>query len=196
MRSIEKNTIVKKEVLRCSETTYKLTYEHNELLKNERIYGKTNIKQHLEKIIRNEILIEKGFIGNKKDILKEKDLHKIQVKYLLDCRNESDKKKINKYNVANYYFNLAETFNRIAIHRKISRNELWKMIKKNTIIKDYNKTQKRIYKYIFRGELIPSPKTVERNLKDKDDLTSYLCIIYLNDNISYKLKEAYSLLIE
>ncbi len=161
------------------------------LLNNEQIYGKENLKNHLEKIIRNKILIEIGFIDKKKDVLIEESLNYTQINYLLNSRDESHKKNINKYNVANYYFQLAKEFNRIALARNISRNELWKIINKNIIIKEYNNTKQRFYKFIFRGEIIPSTKFVENTLINNEDLPSYLSIIYLDEKVTAELEEAY-----
>ena len=77
----------------------------------------------------------------------------------------------------------------------ISRNKLWSIIKKDIIFKDYNKTILRFYKYIFRGEIIPTPKFVNNILTRNDDLPTYLGIIYLDKTISPKCKEAYEILI-
>ena len=132
-----------------------------------------------------------GGVDNKKDVLLEKNLYYTQVNYLLDIRNEDNEKAINKYNVANYYFELAKLFNRIALERKISRNKLWNIIKKNIVMKYYNKTKLRCYKYIFRGELIPSPKIIDKILTYSDDLPSYLSIVYLDESMTIEFKEAY-----
>tara|TARA_Y100000766_G_C18757386_1_gene531617 strand:- start:143 stop:670 length:528 start_codon:yes stop_codon:yes gene_type:complete len=161
------------------------------ILANEKINEKKHIKHHLEKIISSEILKQKGILNNKKDVLIEKTLYNTQVNYLLDCSDDTHYKAINKYNIANYYFLLAKQYNRIALNRKISRNKLWNIIKKNIIIKDYNNTQQRLYKYIFRGEIIPSIKFVENSLNTNDDLISYLSIIYLDEIITPELGEAY-----
>lgn len=161
------------------------------ILANEKINGKTNITHYLEKIICRKILIEKGILNDKKDILIEKDLYNTQVKYLLDSRDDTQDKDINKYNIANYYFILAKEYNRIAIERKITRNELWSLTKKNIIIKHKNMSEQRLYKYIFRGEIIPSPKFVKKILNNNDDLISYLSIIYLDEIIRPELEEAY-----
>ena len=90
---------------------YKLNDVQKKLLANEKINGKKNIKHHLEKIIFSEILIQKGILINKKDILIEKDLYNTQVNYLLDCRDGTHDKAVNKYNIANYYFLLAKKYN-------------------------------------------------------------------------------------
>ena len=179
-------------MLKTKALKYRLTDDQKKLLTNENIDGKTNIQHHFEKIISNKILIEKGILDDKKDILVEKDLYNTQVNYLLNSRNESKERTINKYNVANYYFELAKLFNRIALERKISRNKLWHIIKKNIIVRDFNNTKLRFYKYIFRGELIPSPKYIEKTLTDNDDLPCYLSIIYLDESITPELDEAYA----
>ena len=161
------------------------------LLKNEKIKGRINIKDYIEKIIRNNVLIERGAIDKKQDVVIEKDLYSSQVNYLLNNAREENNKAISKYNVANYYFQLAKQFNRIAIERSISRNNLWNITKKNMIIKDQNITTQRLYKYIFRGEIIPSPEFVENSLNNNDDLISYLSIIYLDEIIKPELEESY-----
>mgnify|MGYP001196377998 CR=1 FL=1 len=170
---------------------YRLNDDQKKLLVNEKINGKTNIKHHLEKIIYSEILIEKGILNDKKDVLTEKDLYNNQVKYLLDNRDDTQDKAINKYNIANFYFLLAKQYNSIALKRKISRNELWNIIKKNIILKNHNMSTQRLYKYIFLGEIIPSAKFVEKSLTTNDDLISYLSIIYLDEIIEPELEEAY-----
>ena len=176
---------------KCTGHKYRLNDVQKRLLANERINGKKNIKHHLEKLICSEILIQKGILNNNKDYLIEKDLYNTQVNYLLDCRDDTHDKAINKYNIANYYFILAKEYNRIALNRKISRNKLWNIIKKNIIIRDYNITKQRIFKYIFRGEIIPSLKFVEHSLNTNNDLISYLSIIYLDETITPELGEAY-----
>ena len=82
--------------------------------------------------MRNKILIEKGIINNKKDIILEKDLHYTQINYILNNIDDGNLKTINKYDVANYYFQLAKQFNSIALERKLSRYELWNIIKKSS----------------------------------------------------------------
>ena len=86
---------------------------------------------------------------------------------------------------------MAKQYNSIALKRKITRNELWNIIKKNNILKDQNISMQRLYKYIFRGEIIPSAKFVEKSLTTNDDLISYLSIIYLDEIIEPELEEAY-----
>ena len=75
---------------------------------------------------------------------------------------------------------LVKQFNKIAKKRKISRNNLCNIIKQNIIFKNLNKSQLRLYKYIFRGEIIPSPKFVHNSFKEHDDLPSYLALVYLD----------------
>ena len=135
-------------------------------------------------------------IGKKKDVVVEKNLYSTQINYLLNNGDEANERNINKYVVANYYFELAKKFNKIALERRISRNELWKIVKKNILIKEYNKTNLRIYKNIFRGQIIPSPQFVKSTLNKDDDLPSYLSIIYLDEEITPKFKEAYENIIE
>ena len=65
------------------------------------------------------------------------------------------------------------------------------MIRKNIILKNYNKTDRRLYKSIFRGEIIPSPRFVYKTLQKNDDLPTYLSIIYLDEEITPELQEAY-----
>ena len=173
-----------------------MTSYQKELLKNERITGKENIKNYLEKIIRNNILIETGKIDKKQDIVTEKDLYSTQINYLLNSGEETNEKKINKYIVANYYFELAKNFNNIALERGISRNKLWNIVKKNILIKEYNMTKQRIYKNIFRGQMIPSPQFVKNILYNNNDLPSFLSIIYLDEQIKPELKESYEKIIE
>ena len=182
--------------INSSVEVYRLTRYQKELLNNERIIGKTNIKNYLEKIIRNNILIEMGMIDKKKDVIVEKDLYSTQINFLLNSDDEANERNINKYVVATYYFELAKNFNKIALERKISRNKLWKIVKKNILIKEYNKTKLRIYKNIFRGQIIPSPQFVKNILKNNNDLPSFLSIIYLDEQIKPELKESYEKIIE
>ena len=137
-----------------------------------------------------------GMIGKKKDVVVEKHLYSNQINYLLNSGNEANERNINKYVVANYYSELAKKFNKIALERRISRNELWKIVKKNILLKEYNNSNLRIYKYIFRGEIIPSPQFVKNTLKKNDDLPSYLSIVYLDETITSEFKEAYENIIE
>ena len=85
-----------------------MSNDQKKLLTNEQINGKINIKHHLEKIIANKILIENGILDEKRDVLIEEDLNYTQIKYLLDTRDETYDKAINKYNVVNYYFLLGQ----------------------------------------------------------------------------------------
>ena len=135
-------------------------------------------------------------IDKKKDVIVEKELYSTQINFLLNSDDETNERNINKYVVANYYFELAKKFNKIAIERKISRNKLWMLVKKNILIKEYNKTKLRIYKNIFRGQIIPSPKFIKKTFKKNGDLPSYLSIIYLDEVITPEFKEAYENIIE
>ena len=170
---------------------YRLNDAQKKLLRNEKITGKTNIKNHFEKIICSQILIEKGILNHKKDILIEKNLYNTQVNYLLDNRDDRIDKVINKYDIAHYYFLLAKQYNWIALKRKISRNALWNLVRQNIIIKGQKKSYQRLYKYIFRGEIIPSSKFLVKTLANNDDLPSYLSIIYLDEAIIPELEQAY-----
>ena len=156
-------------------------------LSNERI----NYQRHIERIIFKHLLIEKGIVNEQKDYLLEKNLNRTFIEYILNTNSENYNLHIDKYNLGYYYTELARNFNRIALKRSISRNELWKVVKQNILFKKYNRTELRIYKYILRGEIIPSPKFVYNKLKDNDDLPSYLCLVYLDEQISPELKEIY-----
>mgnify|MGYP001254566771 CR=1 FL=1 len=169
---------------------YRLTQEQKKLLRLKPINGNNNTK-YIEKILFKHLLIENGIVDKKEDYLLEKDLNNTLIEYLLNNSSYSYGEAINKYNVSNYYTELAKQFNNIAIKRAISRNNLWEIIKKNIIFKNSNKTELRIYKYIFRGEIIPSPKYVYKTLNENEDLPSYLSIIYLDELISPELEIAY-----
>ena len=145
----------------------------------------------MEKIILKHLLIENGAVDGKEDYLLEKDIYNTVIEYTLNTSSDSYGEGINKYNVAFYYTELAKQFNLIAVKRKISRNNLWKMIKENIIFKNSNKTKLRIYKYIFRGEIIPSPRYVYKTLQNNDDLPTYLSIVYLDEGITPELNMAY-----
>ena len=129
---------------------------------------------------------------NEKDSITEEFLYEKQIKYILETKSTGIKKNINKYTVSNYYYQLAKRFNEIALERNISRNELWQIVKNNILIKNMQKTELRVYKYIFRGEIIPSPMYVYNALNKYDDLPSYLSIVYLDSIITPELKEAYN----
>ena len=150
-----------------------------------------SLKEYIEKIIFNHLLIENGNLDGKKDYLLEKDINNTYIEYILNTSLHSYGDSLNKYNVAYYYAEIAKMFNKIAIKRKISRNELWKIIRENIIFKNCNKTEHRIYKNIFRGEIIPSPGYVYKTLQNNEDLPTYLSIIYLDEVITPELEEAY-----
>ena len=150
-----------------------------------------NLKEYIEEIIFNHLLIENGNVNEQQDHLIEKNLNNTFIEYILSTNSESKDSKINKYHVGNYYTELARQFNRIAVQRKISRNNLWKMIKENIIFKNSNKTELRLYKYIFRGEIIPSPRYVYKTLLKHEYLPSYISIAYLGEVIEPELKSAY-----
>ena len=61
-------------------------------------------------------------------------------------------------------------------------------------MRDLNQTKLRIYKYIFRGEIIPSTNFVKKLLHNYDNLPCYLSIMYLDEEVSKELKNAYSLI--
>ena len=142
-------------------------------------------------MIFNHLLIENGIMNGKEDYLLDKDLNDTLIEYIFNTSSNCYGEAINKYNVSNYYTELAKQFNNIAIKRAISRNNLWRLILKNIIFKNLNNTELRIYKYIFRGEIIPSPKYVYKTINKNEDLPSYLSIIYLDELISPKLEIAY-----
>ena len=169
--------------MKFSAKRYGLTLYQRELLKTEQIHGRLNIKNHLENVMNKHILIETGLVNGQKDYLVEEDLNYNLIEYILNTSSVSYGKAINKYNVSNYYAQLSRYFSEIAKARKISRNNLWHIIKGNIIIKNYNTTYQRLYKNIFRGEIIPSPKFVYNLLQENDDLPSYLSLVYLDEVI-------------
>ena len=171
--------------------SYMLTHTQKKLLRLKLDKENENLKEYIEKIIFNHLLIENGILNEQKDYLIEKDLNNTLIKYILNTNSNSYGEAINKYNVSNYYTELAKHFNSIAIKSKISRNKLWEMIKKNIIFKNSNKTELRLYKYIFRGEIIPSARYVYKTLNKNEDLPSYLSIVYLDQSISPELEIAY-----
>ena len=171
--------------------SYILTQSQKKLLRFKLDKENNNLNEYIEEIIFKHLLIENGIADRKEDYLLEKDLNKTLIEYLLNNSSDSYGKTINKYTVSNYYSELAKQFNSIAIKKLISRNKLWRIIKKNIIFKNSNKTELRIYKYIFRGEIIPSPKYVYKIMNENEDLPSYLSIIYLDESISPQLKIAY-----
>ncbi len=173
------------------EEGYRLTRNQKELLKLKLTNENNSFKKYIKAIILSHIIIEKGIGNGKKDYLLEKDLINLLIEYLLNTNSDNDGEEINKYNVGKYYALLAKQFNKIAIKRKISRNNLWNRVKKNILFESGNKTELRLYKYIFRGEIIPSPQYVYKSLKEKEDLPSYISLIYLDEEISPELKEAY-----
>ena len=132
-------------------TNYKLTYEQKELLKKEMLDRETNVKEYIENILYNHILNEKGSYKNKKDYLSEEQQDKLQIEYILKSSSKEKTGQINKYNVSNYYYILAKHYNQIAKERKLCRNKLWEEIKKNILFKEFNTTELRLYKYIYRG---------------------------------------------
>ena len=168
-----------------------LTHKQKSLIKIKLTNESNSYQKYIEKIIFNHLLIEKGIVNDEKDYLKEKELDKTFISYILNTNSDTYGNEINKYSVGNYYMELAKQFNSIALKRKISRNELWKIINKNIIFKNYNKTEHRLYKYIFRGELIPSPRYVHKIFQKNEDLPTYLSIIYLDEQIKAELREAY-----
>ena len=169
-----------------------MTHNQKKLLKSKLNKENSNHNEYIEEIIFNHLLIENGTIDKKEDYLLEKDLNYTHIEYTLNTSSDSYGEAIDKYNVSNYYTELARHFNRIAIKREITRNELWKSITKNIIFKNSNKTELRLYKYIFRGEIIPSPRYVYKTIKIREDLPSYLSIIYLDESISPELEIAYN----
>lgn len=172
---------------------YKLTNYQKKLIDRDQINKNNSLTDYINRIIYNHILIEKGYINDRNDDLLEKDLYNNQINYILNSKLEEIEKNENiyKYNIANYYYQLAKQFNKIAKERKITRNELWKIVRNSIQFKDSNQTELRIYKLIFRGELIPSPKYVFKKLHGNDELPSYKSIIFLNRTISSELKKAY-----
>ena len=168
-----------------------MTHNQKKLLRLKLNKENNDLNEYIEKIIFNHLLIENGIVDRKEDYLLEKDLNNTLIEYILKNSSDNYGESINKYNVSNYYTELAKQFNNIAIKRAISRNNLWEIIKKNIIFKNSNKTELRIYKYIFRGEIIPSPKYVYKTINKNDDLPSYLSIIYLDELISPQLEIAY-----
>ena len=177
-----------------SGSLYRLTMDQKNLLLCESKNNKNKIKDYIEKIIFNHIVVEKGKYKNKTDILIKNDLYRNQVDYILSSDSRKSNDKINKYSIANYYYLLAKRFNDIAFSKRITRNELWKLVKINCIFKDQNETNLRIYKYIFRGEVIPSIKFVKKQIDKYDDLPCYMSIIYLDEVIVPELKESYEVL--
>ncbi len=173
------------------EVSYRLTEYQKNLLRLKVDNENNNLKKYIEQIIFNHLLVEKGFVNRKEDYLLESDINKTLIEYTLNTSSDSYGETLNKYNVSNYYAQLAKQFNRIAIKRKIYRNKLWKIIKNNIIFKNSNKTELRLYKHIFRGEIIPSPRYVYRIMNENDDLPSYLSLIYLDEKISPELEIAY-----
>ena len=156
-------------------------------LTNEKI----SYQKYIERIMLKHLLIEKGIVNEQKDNLTDKGLNETFVEYILSTNSESYDVNIDKYNVGNYYMELAKQYNKIAVKKKISRNDLWKMIRKNIILKNTSKTEHRLYKYIFRGEIIPSPRYVYKTLQKNDELPTYLSIIYLDEEITPELEKAY-----
>ena len=150
-----------------------------------------NLKEYIEEIIFNHLLIENGTLDGKNDYLIEEDINKTFIEYILNTSSVSYGEALNKYNVSYYYVELAKRFNKIAIKRKINRNELWKVIRENILFRNSNKTDHRLYKYIFRGEIIPSPRYVYKTLQKNEDLPTYLSIIYLDEEITPELENAY-----
>ena len=174
---------------------YRLT-QNQKILLTDILTNKSNsYQQYIERIIFNHLLIEKGIVKEQKDNLIEKNLNEAFIQYILNTKSDNYDDNINKYSVGNYYIELAKQYNRIAIKRKISRNELWTIIKKNIIFKNSSKTKLRIYKYFLRGEIIPSPRYVYKILQKHEDLPSYLSIIYLDEEITPELKVAYKRII-
>ena len=150
-----------------------------------------NLKEYIEEIIFNHLLIENGTLDGKNDYLIEEDINNTFIEYILNTSSVSYGEALNKYNVSYYYVELAKRFNKIAIKRKINRNELWKVIRENILFRNSNKTDHRLYKYIFRGEIIPSPRYVYKTLQKNEDLPTYLSIIYLDEEITPELENAY-----
>ena len=148
-------------------------------------------QKYIERIMYKHLLIEKGIVNEQKDNLTAKNLNETFVHYILSTNSGSYDENINKYSVGNYYMELSKQYNKIAIKKNISRNDLWKMIRKNIILKNTSKTEHRLYKYIFRGEIIPSPRYVYKTLQKNDDLTTYLSIFYLDEAITPELNMAY-----
>ena len=168
-----------------------MTHDQKKLLRLKLNKENNNINEYISRIIFKHLLIENGTVYKKEDYLLEKELNNTLIEYILSTNSNNYGEAINKYNVSYYYTELARQFNRIAIKRKLTRNELWDIIKKNIIFKNSNKTELRLYKYIFRGEIIPSPRYVHKTLEKNDDLPTYLSIIYLDEEIKPELKEAY-----
>ncbi|ABM75438.1 Hypothetical protein NATL1_08801 [Prochlorococcus marinus str. NATL1A] len=170
--------------------SYFWTHNQKKLLRLKLNKNNENLNEYMKKIIFNHLLIENGTVERKEDYLLDKDINNTFIEYILNTSSERFG-ELDKYNVSYYYTELAKRFNRIALKRKISRNNLWNMIKENIIFKKSNKTELRIYKYIFRGELIPSPRYVQKRLERDEDLPTYLSIIYLDEAITPKLDIAY-----
>ena len=171
--------------------SYFLTHNQKKLLRLKLDKDNGNLNEFIEKIVFNHLLIESGTFNRKEDYLLEKDINNTCIQYILNTNSDSYAEAINKFYVSNYYVELAKQFNKIAIKRKIYRNDLWKIIKKNIIFKNSNNTELRIYKYIFRGEIIPSPRYVYQTLQRSDDLPTYLSIVYLDEAITPELNMAY-----
>ena len=171
--------------------SYRLTQNQKNLLKIKLTNESNSYQKYIEKIIFNHLLIEKGFVNEQKDDLVNKILNNTFTEYILKTKSESYDDNINKYSVGNYYMELAKRFNTIARKREITRNKLWKITKENIIFKNFNNTNLRLYKFIFRGEIIPSPRYVFKTFEKHEELPTYLSIIYLDEEITPELKKAY-----
>ena len=170
---------------------YRLTSNQKHLLKGKIFSKKYNYTEYIKMIFKSHVIEAKGKYKDYKDCIVERDLYKKQIEYILKTTDEIDEDCINKFNIANYYFNLAKTFNNVANDRKLKRNELWEIVKKNIICTSFNKTELRIHKYMLRGDIIPSPKYVNKMLNNYDELPTYLSITYLDEIVPGELTYAY-----
>tara|TARA_Y100000766_G_C18743840_1_gene525005 strand:- start:330 stop:899 length:570 start_codon:yes stop_codon:yes gene_type:complete len=175
---------------------YKLTNKQIKLLKNELRYDKAEIESFVEKVLSKHILFEKGKFKDMNDYIIEEDLQKIHIEYILNKNNSFKYKNIDKYNISNYYYNLAQEFNDIASKRKLNRKELWNNIKENLKLEKFNKSELRLYKYIFRGEVVSSPKYVYNSFQRFGDLRCYRTIIKIVETQNKKLTNSYKKLYE
>ena len=173
-----------------------LTQNQIDLITNGIEDGNTVLQDHIESLLKEHIIESKGKYRNSIDRISYTDLYQLQFEYKRISKDKELKNKININTVADYYLNLAKEYNRIAIKRKISRAELWNLVKKNILLKNFNNTKLRIYKYITRGEIIPSPKFVINEIEIFNDLPCYLSIIYLDEIINPDLKISYTRLVE
>ena len=172
-----------------------MTKAQIELIRGELINTPKDLANYLEKILINHVLTEKSEFRNKSDYLSDKDLQKQQVEYILYKNYETEENGKYKYFIFNYYQNLAKHFNTIAIERSISRNSLWHLLKENKLFRTYNKTKLRIYKHIYRGELIPSISNIRNSILNSE-LISFTGIRNLSKEIDIELNNSHEIIIK